>query len=239
MAGDTAPRPDALETELIARERAAGTGVYVWRPADDVLIWSPRLIRLFGLTRTPTGEPGFSDLLHPDDRVRVEAETAGYLSSTATEYAHTFRIVRPDGGVRFLLDRGQIERDDRGCATIIRGMNIDLTGLPHLASQADAGCGGAYSALAHVEELEGLYDQAPLGLGLLNRELRFLRINAALAETNGIAPAAHIGRTVWELLPDLRQSAEPALLSVLETGVPLRDVIVKGETPARPGVVRE
>lgn len=88
-------------------------------------------------------------------------------------------------------------------------------------------------------ELDALYARAPLGLGLIDRELRFVRVNPALADMNGFTPEAHVGKKVWDLLPDLRDAAEPMLLKVLETGEPLRDVAITGTTLAHRGEMRE
>lgn len=87
-------------------------------------------------------------------------------------------------------------------------------------------------------ELESIYQTAPIGLAVLDTDLRFLRINERLAEMNGLPVEAHLGRTVGELLPDLADQAEALLRRVLDTGRPIRDLEVRGETPARPGVER-
>lgn len=91
----------------------------------------------------------------------------------------------------------------------------------------------------NAAELDALYARAPLGLGLIDCDLRFVRVNPALANMNGIPPEAHVGQKVWDLLPDLRESAEPMLLKVLESGEPLRDVAITGTTLAHPGEMRE
>ena len=87
-------------------------------------------------------------------------------------------------------------------------------------------------------ELESIYRTAPVGLGVLDAELRFENVNERLAEMNGIPAAAHIGRTVRELLPALADQAEAVLRRVLDSGEPLRNWEVRGETPAQPGVER-
>ena len=110
-----------------ALEAASGAGTYEWWPAEDRLVWSPGLIRMYGLSRAPTAEEGFSRLVHPEDLVRVEAETSAYLGSDAESFSHSFRIVRPDGTTRIILDRGVIERDEKGVVRVIRGLNIDLS----------------------------------------------------------------------------------------------------------------
>lgn len=92
--------------------------------------------------------------------------------------------------------------------------------------------------LGVIDELQAIYDEAPVGLGLLDADLKFARINAALAEMNGFTVEEHLGRSAWDLLPDLRSSAEPLLRKVLESGEVLRGVEINGQTPAQPGVQR-
>jgi PAS domain S-box-containing protein len=93
----------------------------------------------------------------------------------------------------------------------------------------------AHSELA---EIEMIYRTAPVGLCLLDRDLRFVRINDRLAEINGLPAAAHIGRTVREILPSLADEVEPLMRRVLRTGEPLHDLELVGETAAQPGVKR-
>jgi PAS domain S-box-containing protein len=217
-------------------DAASETGAYEWRAGEDRLVWSPALLRIYGLSEAPQGEGGFSALVHPQDRVRVEAETSGYLGGDAASYSHQFRILRPDGSVRFILDRGVIERDAHGRALSLRGMNIDVTEVAQPEPQPGA---LAESASLRIAELEALYAEAPLGLAILDRDLRFVHLNRALAEINGRNVGEHLGRTLWDLVPRLRESAEPPLRQILTTGLPLRNVRIVGETAARPGVMRE
>ena len=72
-----------------------------------------------------------------------------------------------------------------------------------------------------LNQLQTLYDSAPIGLALFDRELRFQRVNAVLAETNGRPVAEHLGKLAWEIIPDLRTSAEPLMQKVIATGEPL------------------
>ncbi|HSM80521.1 MAG TPA: PAS domain S-box protein [Nodosilinea sp.] len=89
-----------------------------------------------------------------------------------------------------------------------------------------------------LAEIETIYQSAPIGLGVLDDELRFVRVNQRLAEMNGLPVAAHLGRTVRELLPTLADQAEVMLGPVLKMGEPLLNVEISGETPAQPGVQR-
>ncbi|MEO8395070.1 MAG: PAS domain S-box protein, partial [Chloroflexota bacterium] len=64
---------------------------------------------------------------------------------------------------------------------------------------------------------------APVGLAFLDHELRYIRINYAMAELDGLTPAAHIGRTLQDVQPNMNPELFSAIQQVLETGKPLLD----------------
>jgi PAS domain S-box-containing protein len=87
-------------------------------------------------------------------------------------------------------------------------------------------------------EIEAIYNTAPIGLAVLDRDLRFIRLNSKLAEINGLTVEEHLGRTIHEIVPDLVDEAEPLFRRVLTTGEPLLNLEISGETRAQPGVKR-
>ena len=89
-----------------------------------------------------------------------------------------------------------------------------------------------------LRELDHLYRTAPVGLCVMDRELRYVRINERLAEINGEPVAAHVGRTLREVIPQMADTVEPILRKVIDSGEPELDVELKGMTPAQPGVER-
>ena len=95
-------------------------------------------------------------------------------------------------------------------------------------------------ALAQYQllEIEAIYQTAPIGLAVLDVDLRFQRVNRTLAEMNGVTIADHIGRTVREVIPHLADGNEPLLRQVLESGKPLLNLELSGETDAQPGIYR-
>jgi PAS domain S-box-containing protein len=60
-------------------------------------------------------------------------------------------------------------------------------------------------------EIEAIYQTAPIGLAVLDTDLRYQRLNQRLAEINGISIEDHIGRTVREIVPALADANEPLL----------------------------
>jgi PAS domain S-box-containing protein len=91
---------------------------------------------------------------------------------------------------------------------------------------------------AQLDELERLYATTPVGLAVIDGALRYRRVNRMLAETNGASVEAHLGRTVFEMVPDLAAKALVATRRVIETGEPLLGLEFVGETRARPGEPR-
>lgn len=82
-----------------------------------------------------------------------------------------------------------------------------------------------------------VFDNAPVGLCILDDQFRFVYLNQALADLNGVPVSEHYGgRTPWEVVPDLGEQAETALRKVLATGEPLLNIEFVGETLADPGV---
>ncbi|PTL83293.1 ATP-binding protein [Vitiosangium sp. GDMCC 1.1324] len=70
--------------------------------------------------------------------------------------------------------------------------------------------------------LNTLLEASPVGIGFVDRELRYLRINETLAEINGHPVAFHLGKTVREVLPGwISDTYEPLLRQVLATGQPV------------------
>jgi PAS domain S-box-containing protein len=91
---------------------------------------------------------------------------------------------------------------------------------------------------AFAAVFESAFAAAPVGLGVFDFEGRYLRVNAELAQINGLSPEAHIGRTVLEILKDMGHEVLRIIRHVHETGDTVRDVEMSGETPREPGVPR-
>jgi PAS domain S-box-containing protein len=66
------------------------------------------------------------DVVHPDDRARVQAAFDDALAGRA-EYAVECRVVQPDGSVRWIVDRGDVIRDAAGAPVAMIGVSRDVT----------------------------------------------------------------------------------------------------------------
>ncbi|MEU0401923.1 SpoIIE family protein phosphatase [Streptomyces sp. NPDC006197] len=82
---------------------------------------------------------------------------------------------------------------------------------------------------------DGLFSRSPVGIAILDTQLRFLRVNPALEAMNGLSQAAHIGRRLVEILPDVNAAdMERAMRRALDEGKPVLDSRRTGRTPADP-----
>ncbi|MBE9169230.1 PAS domain-containing protein [Pleurocapsales cyanobacterium LEGE 06147] len=85
--------------------------------------------------------------------------------------------------------------------------------------------------------LNAFLASSPIGMAFLDGDLRYIYANEALAATNGIPLAEHLGRTVWEVLPAWAPYVQATINRVIETKEPLLNQEVSGETNP-PGVYR-
>ena len=90
-----------------------------------------------------------------------------------------------------------------------------------------------------LAEIEQVYQYSPVGLVLIDRDYRFVRINERLAEINGLPAEAHIGRTLHEVLPDMADRLIELYRPVYERGEPVLNVELQRPLPDRPDVQRQ
>jgi PAS domain S-box-containing protein len=101
---------------------ASGMGTWTIDLTNGRVIWSAEFYQLLHLDAA-TAEPSIErwiELIHPEDRSRVVRESEEALQA-GRPIDLTYRFVRPDGEVRWLLGRGQVK------AGVLVGLNIDIT----------------------------------------------------------------------------------------------------------------
>ena len=75
-----------------------------------------------------------------------------------------------------------------------------------------------------------LIETAPVGLAVLDRDLRYLYLNPALAAIGGLTPVASLGLPIDRAIPAFGNETAALLSRVLADGVALRELEVSGET---------
>jgi PAS domain S-box-containing protein len=132
---------------------------------------------------------------------------------------------RGDGSWAFLHVSASPVRDLEGRIRSAVVTVADLTETKRLAQERE-------EALAL---LDLLLASSPVGQAFVDRELRYVRINPALAAINGVSVEQTLGRTIHEVVPELAPMLEPLYRRMFETGEPPRDLEVTGRTPGLHG----
>ena len=102
--------------------------------------------------------------------------------------------------------------------------DLDLSLARELARRAALAIDNALlfgAAQQSYAQLNTLLVSAPVGIGFWDRDLRFVRVNDALATINGLSPEEHVGRDLGEVVGELAPVLVPLYRRVLETGEPV------------------
>jgi PAS domain S-box-containing protein len=173
-------------------ERSAGIGVWDVELATGLVHARPQFFRLMGIE--PSAQPvpieTVRALRHPEDRARVVDGFQQVLSQGNDTYESEYRIIRPDGQVRWILGRGRIVRNPDGVPIRYSGVDIDITDRKRI----EAALRAAEARFHHVFRL------APVSMTISSlREGRYLDVNDALLAQTGYTREEMVGRTASEV----------------------------------------
>ena len=148
-----AERAGALELLRLERARLAQAltsgqmGVYDWNLVEDTLWWSPETYLVFGVAAgsfTPSRD-AFSALVHPDDR-ELLWQTFDDAVAQRRSFRHEYRILVPDGTVRWVAGQAETQRDVEGRSLRHFGVVMDVTERKHAESQMKVAMAAAVKA---------------------------------------------------------------------------------------------
>jgi PAS domain S-box-containing protein len=158
------------ESRLQLALEAGRMGAWEWDIKDNRVFWSPNLERLHGI---PVGSFGgtFADFqrdVHPDDWERLRVLLDGCLE-THKPYTATYRIVVPDGGIRWLQSFGRALLSNEGTPAKLVGVCMDVTERKR-----------SEEALGESEgRFRGIFENAATGIAIKDLRGRFLHCNPA------------------------------------------------------------
>ncbi|HEX5899545.1 MAG TPA: PAS domain S-box protein [Solirubrobacteraceae bacterium] len=166
----------ANEAKLAEAQQIARMGSWEWEIAADRVTWSDELYRIYGVT--PDGVTGsygsYLDKVHPDDRGRVGRVIETGLTERRP-WSLDSRIVRPDGDLRMIHARGEIVLDENARPAVVHGTCQDVTENHRVEDQLRA-----------AEQLfRRAFDDAPIGMALIDLDGRWLRLNRSLCQMLG------------------------------------------------------
>jgi PAS domain S-box-containing protein len=116
-----------LERYNLATE-AAMFAVWDWDIVNDVLLWDDRVYELFGVKKNEV-LPVFSSwlkILHPDDVEKAKKEIESAIKGES-KYDTEFRVIHPDGEIKYIKGYGQIVKGKNGLPARMIGINFDIS----------------------------------------------------------------------------------------------------------------
>lgn len=177
------------ESEARFRQIAETIEEVVWSadPAIGRMLYiSPAYERVWGRSCASLYEQpkSFLEAIHPEDRPAVLATLT--VQQDGLPFTHEYRVVRPDGSVRWVWDRGFPVIDPATKhPTHYVGVALDITERK-LAEEA---------LRASELRLQRFVAEAPIGLVILDSQRRVLTANKAFCELTGYAEQDLIGHT--------------------------------------------
>jgi len=157
----------------------------------DMLYVSPAYEKVWGRSVASLyASPGsVIDAVHPEDRPWVLEEIKRHALD---RYDLEYRVVRPDGEVRWVRDRGFPLRDGQGSVIGMCGTASDITGLKE-----------AEAAIRESEQrARELQERSLDGFSRTDMELRFIEVNQAFEALVGYSESELREMTVQEITPD-------------------------------------
>jgi PAS domain S-box-containing protein len=114
------------EAYLAEAQRLSHTGSFGWKPCTDEINWSEETFRIFqyDLVTKPTVELVLQRV-HPEDAARVQ-QTIERASQDAKDFEHEYRLVMPDGAVKYVHVVAHAGKDELGEIEFV-GAVMDVT----------------------------------------------------------------------------------------------------------------
>lgn len=166
---------ESEERRRLAQD-AANAGTWEWDLRTNENFWSDELWTLYGL-EPYSCEPSYEAWLrtiHPDDRAVAE-RAIQEAASKGTELTAVWRTQSPNGHERWLMSRGRPICDENGRVMRYIGIVIDITESKK-----------AEDALrASEERYRAVFDNAGIGIDLLDQDGRILQVNQSLLDMLG------------------------------------------------------
>ncbi|MCF5704232.1 PAS domain S-box protein [Pseudomonas syringae] len=180
---------ERLQLALAATD---AVGTWDWDIGEDRFIADSHFAQLHGVDPARADQLPISAYLqgvHPEDRAMI-ARSIKHCITHGTEYAEEYRLLQPDGELRWVFARGRCYKDHHGRPVRFLGAALDLTERKHTEQ-----------ALRQSQtELQLIINAMPILISYVDREERFRLNNAAYLDWYGLTPQELYGRTIRDVI---------------------------------------
>jgi PAS domain S-box-containing protein len=196
----------ARDAVLTLAEESAGIGVWDVDLDTGLVHGTPQFFRIMGLPAETGVTPiqTMRNLRHPGDGERLLQGFVDARDSGKDDYEAEYRIVRPNGEVRWIFGRGKLIRDSAGKPVRYAGVDIDITERKRAEVESER--------LASIVESS---DDA-----IVSKDLDGIiqTWNSGAARLFGYRPEEAIGRSITMVIPEDRLDEETDILARIRRG---------------------
>lgn len=199
------------EERLNLALEASNLGLWDWNLKSGQIYRDWRWTRILGYAEHEIADNrlAFEQLVHPEDLPAINQSLNEHLQGTNPVYEMEFRMRSKSGEWKWILSRGQVvERDHRFTPLRVTGTHTDITERKTLEREL---------ALREAR-FNAFFSSAPVCMSIVDNQLRYAQTNELLAEVTGIPVQDLIGKTIYEVMPNIAPLLEPIYQQVLSTG---------------------
>ncbi|MCX4529388.1 SpoIIE family protein phosphatase [Streptomyces sp. NBC_01551] len=198
-----------------------GVAAVVLDDEGRIALWSPQAEELFGYSAKEVLGRFAGHLLVDEQHLELVVTLFDEVMNGSGAWSGMFPVRHRDGSTLYTEFRN-MRLEDRQGRRYALGIASDQATLRRLERDL---------ALSMR-----LVAQSPIGLAVMDTDLRYVLVNPALERLNGLPVAQHLGKRVHEALPQLdAMPIESAMREVLNSGTPQLNQFTTGRTPADPG----
>lgn len=196
-----------------------------------LLRYTPETDQIFSFSEADLGRP-LKDLSARIDQKRLLA-LCDQSISTQKELQEEFRS--DDGTVIYRVRIMPFSPDGQKQ----RGVVFTFQDITPLREAIDEAVEARAAAEEQSHEVNQIYANSPLAMGLITPDMKYARLNQKLADINGVPLEGHVGKTIRQVIPNVADQTEDIVRKVVQTGEAITGERVTGHTINDPETIHE
>lgn len=165
-----------VQERLDLATSVAQIGIWEYNVHEDKLEWNEQMYELYGFKKEDFN--GVYDTwkacVHPDDQERCQQEFDMALAGTQ-EFKTQFRIIHPDGSIKYIRANAGLFKDANGTITKMVGTNWDITDQVNAQLRLDL----------NKESFKGSFESSSVGMALVAKDGSWMDVNNSLCVSLG------------------------------------------------------
>ena len=176
--------------KLLRAQRVAEIGIWENDLKNNDLHWTEEMYVILGFNpNKPVNLADVTKIFPPEELERFQQAVEGAIKDNIP-YSIDYKIIRPDGNVRYIHDEGQIIRDDSGIAKTMFGTTQDITRRKMVEK----------SLQDSESKFRNLVETTPDMIWEIDKTGRFTYISPQSSDILGYTPQEIIGKNIFSFI---------------------------------------